>query len=87
MLGHAREFEQRVNASHIGKGFDIACGGIVEEATDKRDGQAERAENGMDDDARDGANVGIDEAMTRGRVELSQVEDSFADAEVEGGMG
>ena len=69
---------------HGGEGFNVACGAIGEDAFDKDGGEAQAAVGGVDDDARDGADVAVDEAQAGLRGEDIQIQCAIAGAAATG---
>src|SRR4051794_6093555 len=60
--GHAALFEERVDLAHEGEGLGPGRWVVAADVADQAGRQAEGSELGVDDDARDRADVPVDEA-------------------------
>ena len=67
--GHAGVLEEGVEAGHGGEGFGVGGLGGGEEVLDKLGGEAEAAEEGVDDDAGDGAHFLVEEQCAEALIE------------------
>ena len=72
---------------HGGEGFGVSGWSVLEEVFDEEGGQAQAAVGGVDDDARDGADVLVDETEALGGGEAVEIEGAAAGAGVDGGVG
>jgi hypothetical protein len=84
---HTGFIEEGVGFGHGGEGFGVFCGAIVEDAVDEGRGEAEAAVGGVDDEAGDGADVGIDEAEPIPGREFGEIQSAVAGLAVEAGVG
>ena len=84
---HAGFFEEGVGFGHGGEGFGVACGAIVEDALDEDGGEAEAAVGRVDDEAGEGADVLVDEALAALWTEPPEIQGAVAGVAVEAGVG
>ena len=83
---HGGFFEEGVGFGHGGEGFGVARGGVFEDALDEDGGEAQAAVGGVDDEAREGADLFVDEAVAGFAGEMREVQGAVPGVAVEAGV-